>query len=272
MVGLFAKCGLHNTEKYRHSPNDKYHAILRQIAHKLNLPEARKDPLTKLPREIVGMIFSYVDTTTLIRCCRVSKLWRQVIEPDKAMWSSIRLKRPRSSRYFTKFLQRHRDVRSLVLEDVSRLGLSAAHLRAIVLLQKLQHLYIGNPNVPSFQPDHNLGDLFKLRDPGEKRTAILKRLSLVLDGSDGFDTWENLMNCMSADLEVLDLVPGPRPNLLAGDPTTAPFLSFPKLKKLRLDWLRWAKPLMSRYAVPKLSMVSCMLDQYTKSPSILTKC
>lgn len=264
MVALFAKCGLHNTEKYRHSRDDKYHFILRQISYNLDLPEARKDPFRKLPREIIGLILSHVDTTTLIRCCRVSKSWRQVIEPDTAIWSSIRLKIPRSSRYFAKFLQKHRLVRSLVLEDVSRLGFSAAHLKAIVGLHKLQHLYIGSKAPLGLFPDLSMGTPIE-------HTARVTRLSLVLQEEGSWTTWETLVRRMSPDLEVLNL--RPTYDYMSNTFNIGQLSPFPKLKKLRLDYhpphdrgsSSWVPPFSLVSSVPRVR------DQYTKSPSMLIK-
>lgn len=248
MVGLFAKCGLHNTEKFRHSPDDKYHVILRQISHKLKLPEARKDPMTKLPREIIGLIASYFDTTTLIRCCRVSRSWRRVIELDKTLWSSIRLRRPGKSQYIPKFLQRHRDMRSLVLDDISRLDFSLPLLRTIVRLPKLQHLHIGSR--PQGQLDPPISRNTRSLVPVELgHTARLTRLSLIFDGTaGGLRTWQSLLHSMSPDLEVLNLVPGVRLRRdfdlrFDGQPTP-----FPKLKKLRIG----CEP----HVYPELSLVS----------------
>ncbi|KAM7195442.1 hypothetical protein V8F20_007501 [Naviculisporaceae sp. PSN 640] len=150
---MFVKCGLHNAEKYRHSPDDKYHVILRQMAHRLKLPQSRKDFLTRLPPELIHMIFAHLDTPQLVACCRVSKVWRQSLEADTLLWASINLARPRSSRYFAKFLQRHRTVRNLSIQDCSRLNLSVDKLTAILRLPRLQCLQIASSD--GILADHN---------------------------------------------------------------------------------------------------------------------
>lgn len=220
MVKLFVKCGLYNADKYRHGPDDRYHAILRQMSHNLNLPEARKDPFTKLPRELIGIIFSHLDTTALLRCCRVSKTWRQIIEADAVLWSSIKLKRPRTSRYLAKFLQRHRVVRSLMIDDFSRLDFSIDKLSLMLrLLPNLRHLRIGTPDLFKFPP----GKL----DVQNRQIAPLERVSLLFDARRDPEVWRDVLSKLAGRLEVLDLVPGVAHNL----PLMSPFT---KLKKLSL--------------------------------------
>lgn len=222
---LLVKCGLHNTEEYRHSPDDKYHAILRQMAHNLKLPQSRRDPFTKLPRELIGIIFSHLDTTALIRCCRVNKTWRRIIETDTLLWSSISLKKPTSSRYFGKFLQRHRTMRSLLIDDFSRLKLSPEKLALILRLPHLKRLRIAGAGE---LVTANGGRLSNIK---ANEIAPLVRLSLlrVLDSRRQVDpVWMQIVSRTASSLEVLELGHVIVNNLGPNSPV------FPNLKKLYL--------------------------------------
>lgn len=226
---LFVKCGLHNAEKHRHSPDDRYHVILRQISHNLKLPQSRKDPLTKLPPELINMIFTHLDTPELISCCRVSKIWRRSIEADTLLWASINLTRPRSSRYFAKFLQRHRTVRKLSIGDCSRLNLSLDKLTTILRLPRLQSLRIANPGALVMNPGNDALGM----EPNA--IAPLTKLSLFNNSEEQGQAEPVLVELVrkkASTLEVLELGRISPDSIFDEDWHE----TFPNLKKLCLFW------------------------------------
>ncbi|KAM7211463.1 hypothetical protein V8F06_013144 [Rhypophila decipiens] len=195
---LFVKCALYKTDK-----SDNYHTVLRQMSHILKLPESRRDPFTKLPRELIGMIFSHLNTTSLIRCCRVNKSWRQTIEADTILWSSITMKKPKTSRYLGKFLQRHQTVRKLSIHDISQLVLQAQKLATILRLPRLQQLCIaGDGDLAYYKGD-------EIKQIKANEIAPLERLSILLRyNQEKFSEWGEIVKKTSATLQVLELGPG----------------------------------------------------------------
>ncbi|KAK3325226.1 hypothetical protein B0H66DRAFT_114780 [Apodospora peruviana] len=199
-VYSFVKSGLYNTEKYRHGPDTKHNFILRQMSHNMNMVESRKDPLRKLPREIISMIFSYLDATALIRSCRVDRMWRQVLGSDKVLWSSIRLRHPRSTRYFAKFLQRHHEIKSLAIDDVSAFQLTPDKLCSILALPNLEHLCLGIRS-GFIHPGPSTTLASRLRNPFK-----LVRLSLMgLSESRNIQVLQHLVEKVSESLETLNI-------------------------------------------------------------------
>ncbi|KAK4219128.1 hypothetical protein QBC37DRAFT_151475 [Rhypophila decipiens] len=219
---LFVKCALYKTDK-----SDNYHTVLRQMSHILKLPESRRDPFTKLPRELIGMIFSHLNTTSLIRCCRVNKSWRQTIEADRILWSSITMKKPKTSRYFAKFLQRHQTVRKLSIHDISRLLLDVPKLATILRLPRLQQLCItGDGSLASYTGNH-------IKDLKSNEIAPLERLSVLLRSNQrNFSTWGEIIFNTAATLQVLELGAGAAWRLHS---FTHPRFVMPNLKKLYLN-------------------------------------
>ena len=83
LIRPFIKCGLNNTPLRRNAQDTKYRvrasrstlkvllanapqAILQKMAHHMRMPEAKVNPLSKLPPEVLSMIFSYMDLTSLL--------------------------------------------------------------------------------------------------------------------------------------------------------------------------------------------------------------
>ncbi|KAK0635317.1 hypothetical protein B0T17DRAFT_38050 [Bombardia bombarda] len=226
LITLFIKSGLHNTQKYRHSPDDKYHIILRKMAHNLNMAESLRDPIQKLPAELLGIIFSYLDTADLCRCTRVNKLWKQVVLSDKMLWRHIRMRRPKNpGRYFANFLKSHTEARSLVIDDMCDFSLTETKLRSIALfLPRLERLCLSSsksfldmrfPTKPLGTPGINL--------------KMLTQLSLISIPEHNFQTVRQLIHLTHASLEVLDIKP------ITHDIEEAFMLDpMPKLKRLRI--------------------------------------
>ncbi|KAK3373441.1 hypothetical protein B0T24DRAFT_623163 [Lasiosphaeria ovina] len=145
LIRSFVKAGIYNMNKYRHSPDDKYHLVIRAMAHKLDMPEARQDPVRKLPREILGMVLSYLDSTAVLRCVRVSKQWNEVFVSDKTLWREFRLGKPRSpGRFLGNFLNKHGHIRTLVINDAGKFALTSLKMSMLCRgLPDLERLSLG---------------------------------------------------------------------------------------------------------------------------------
>ncbi|KAK1750616.1 hypothetical protein QBC47DRAFT_393890 [Echria macrotheca] len=146
LVKCFIRAGLHNCQNYRQGPETKYDIILRKMAHSLSMMESRKDPIRKLPREILSMIFSYLDTTSLLRCQRVNKEWSQLLLSDRSAWTVVRVKEPRNpGRFFHTFLSNRPGIRTLVFEDLVNSRLEASELQVMLwnMLPNLERMHLG---------------------------------------------------------------------------------------------------------------------------------
>ncbi|KAK3370288.1 hypothetical protein B0H63DRAFT_486672 [Podospora didyma] len=199
MLQAFVKSGLHNMEKYRHSYDDKHHVILRKMAHNLKMPQSRRDPIKKLPREIFSMILMYLNFPELICCLLVNKHWNQVCVKDSALWRDLRLTAPRNpGRQFGTFLQKHSNMRTLVIENIDKLPLNPKRMDMISFyLPNLECLRLGSPR---FFP--SMGRFEGV--PG-KQLAKLTQLSLVGIEQESAGLLEKLLQLTHTSLEVLDL-------------------------------------------------------------------
>ncbi|KAL2131833.1 hypothetical protein VTI74DRAFT_4577 [Chaetomium olivicolor] len=221
LLARFVKTGLHNTERYRRGFKDSYHIVLHQMGHSLKLKQARRDPVNKFPPEVLTMIFSLLDITSLAQCVRVSKQWNRVVLQDAMLWADLRLRRPQNpGRFFASFLQQRQCIKTFVLHDASLFKWTSNKLRNVVYgLPRLQQLCLdgGLPCTP------NLAD-FCIEG---KRGARLTRLSLI-----SFDAGlvAKLVELNRETLEVLNLVD------LQGE-LNCVFSStlLPKLKKLKVS-------------------------------------
>ncbi|KAK3328322.1 hypothetical protein B0T19DRAFT_187122 [Cercophora scortea] len=206
VIKLFVKAGLHNTQKYRHGTDDLYNAVLHKMAHSLKMPESRRDPMKKFPREVVSMIFSYLDRTALSRCTRVSKAWSRYVVSDKMLWGDIRVERPRNpGRYFGSFLNKHHQyIKSLVIDDVSDFALSESKVKMIATgLLNLERLHIGFGMKQWFPPSASTPSW---GEPGRHLTK-LTQLSLVnINRMDSRFLLPALLRLAGDFLEQLDLI------------------------------------------------------------------
>ena len=153
---------------------------------------------------------------------RVNKVWSHTIASDSMLWTDLRLKKPRNpGRYFAKFLQKNRGIKTFVIEDLSAFALSSLKLQQLFYsspgLKRLRLVAANKPLAlsPAFQG--NLG----------KDLAHLTHLSLVRIAHN-YALIVELLRLSSPSLEVLDVIDD---SPLASVALLVPML---KLKKLRL--------------------------------------
>lgn len=86
VLGRFVQSGLRITDRHRRGPKDTYNVggsipipldtrdwsaykfsqvVLRRMAYHLDCDEAHRDPVKEFPLEILGLVFSRLDTTDL---------------------------------------------------------------------------------------------------------------------------------------------------------------------------------------------------------------
>ncbi|KAL2018009.1 hypothetical protein VTK56DRAFT_1389 [Thermocarpiscus australiensis] len=224
LIKCFLKAGVDYTERYRREPNNSYHFVLYKMAQNRKTGP-RRDPVRKLPAELLSMIFSYLDFTALSHCLLVNKQWNQVVLQDKKLWRDVRLKQPRRpGRWALRdFLHRHQEIRSLVIRDTSKFGLTTSRLNQIFYgLPQLERLCLSTGR------EHGSADQdavsFGIPD---RAGANLTQLSLVAFFCG--DTVRNFLRLTCDTLEVLDLV------RTGGDVSgVVGSVQLPRLKKLRL--------------------------------------
>ncbi|KAL2157110.1 hypothetical protein VTH06DRAFT_7025 [Thermothelomyces fergusii] len=234
LLDRFVEVGLDITSRYRQRPKDSFNVVLQRMAFHMKCETARRDPVRELPSEVLSMIFSLLDTASLIRCLGVNRQWNQRVTHDGRLWADLRLGRPGSpGRHFPAFLQKHqRDIKSLVIHDVSRFQLTAAKIHQILQgLPKLERLYLDSGKS---YPHRVQIDLQLPRAPTPS-SARLTQLSLV-----SFSLAKPVTQLLSFSrdtLTVLDIVnSGPfAPRQSAG--TASPFdtICLARLKKLRIS-------------------------------------
>ena len=87
VLGRFVQAGLRITDRYRRGPKDTFNVggsipipfdtrnwsahrfsqvVLRRMAYHLKCDTARRDPVKEFPREVLGMVFSLLDTTDIL--------------------------------------------------------------------------------------------------------------------------------------------------------------------------------------------------------------
>ncbi|KAL2175794.1 uncharacterized protein P884DRAFT_205071 [Thermothelomyces heterothallicus CBS 202.75] len=233
LLDRFVQVGLDITSRYRHKPKDSYNVVLQRMAYHMKCEIARRDPVKELPSEVLSMIFSLLDTTTLIRCLGVNKQWNQHITHDSRLWADLRLSRPGSpGRHFPAFLQKHqRDIKSLVIHDVSRFQLTTTKIHQILQgLPRLERLYLDSgKRYPNRSEIH-----LQLPRAPTPSSARLTQLSLV-----SFNLVKPVMQLLSFSRDTLTVL-----NLVNAGPfvsrqsagTSNPFdaIRLAKLKKLRI--------------------------------------
>ncbi|KAH6844995.1 hypothetical protein B0I37DRAFT_173400 [Chaetomium sp. MPI-CAGE-AT-0009] len=144
-LGRFVQSGLRITDRHRRGLKDSYNVVLRRMAYHLKCDTAYRDPVKEFPREVLGMVFSYLDTTDLIQCLRVNKQWNRLASEDDS-WNDLRLTRPRNpGHHFVDFLQKHQRIKSLVIHDATHFNLSIGHrfYQMLFGLPQLDRLCIG---------------------------------------------------------------------------------------------------------------------------------
>ncbi|KAK4104314.1 hypothetical protein N658DRAFT_493816 [Parathielavia hyrcaniae] len=139
LLERFVDRALHTTGRHRQRPKDSYDVVLQRMAYNLKIEVARRDPAKEFPPEVLGMIFLQLSTSDVNRCLRVNKHWSQLILRDTVLWTHLRLGRPGNpGRSFPTFLQKHPEIRSLVIRDASDFQLTGQKLCNI--LHGLPHL------------------------------------------------------------------------------------------------------------------------------------
>ncbi|ESA42542.1 hypothetical protein NCU10476 [Neurospora crassa OR74A] len=224
----FVRSGLYNMEQYRRGKYNQYHWLLRQLSSMLDMPESKRDPVEKLPHELLTMIWSHLDTDSLMRCERVSKKWQKLVLSDSVLWSKVSLGRPgKPGRLFPKFLNKHKNIRSLTINDTSYFKMTHDKLQMIMRglpsLERLslhRRMRLNNPDGP--------GDVPKLLG-GVQGKHLTKLTHLSLNKLDAH-TAKELLALTSPSLQVLDLQGFSGKNL-NGIMTRQPW---PSLRKLRL--------------------------------------
>ncbi|ESA42543.1 hypothetical protein GE21DRAFT_7710 [Neurospora crassa] len=215
-------------EQYRRGKYNQYHWLLRQLSSMLDMPESKRDPVEKLPHELLTMIWSHLDTDSLMRCERVSKKWQKLVLSDSVLWSKVSLGRPgKPGRLFPKFLNKHKNIRSLTINDTSYFKMTHDKLQMIMRglpsLERLslhRRMRLNNPDGP--------GDVPKLLG-GVQGKHLTKLTHLSLNKLDAH-TAKELLALTSPSLQVLDLQGFSGKNL-NGIMTRQPW---PSLRKLRL--------------------------------------
>lgn len=87
VLGRLVQTGLRITDRYRRGPTNTYNVrgsipipfdtrnwsahrfsqvVLRRMAYHLKCDTANRDPVKEFPREVLGMVFSLLDTTDLV--------------------------------------------------------------------------------------------------------------------------------------------------------------------------------------------------------------
>ncbi|SPQ22220.1 818364c0-cff4-44bf-b55e-63408245de96 [Thermothielavioides terrestris] len=199
LLRSLVRTGLYNTSRSRARPRGPYYFILQDIAHRLKIKEARRDPVEWFPAEVLTLIFSHLDITSLIKCLSVSKQWNRQVRCDSVLWEDLRLNRPRNpGRFLAKFLQQHQEIRTFVVYESSSFSLNGSKISTIFYgLPRLQRLYLTALPRPSELP----GLDFQLRQaPG----ASLTQLTLVYFYNQR--PVKKLLDLTCNTLEVLDLV------------------------------------------------------------------
>ncbi|KAK5661538.1 hypothetical protein OQA88_11442 [Cercophora sp. LCS_1] len=228
LVKPFIRCGIHNTKTYGKGLVTKYHMVLHRMAHSLGMAEAKRDPMRTLPRELISLVFSFLDLTSLCRCKRVSKEWARILISDKAAWAHVHMTRPRNpGRYFEKFLRYRPGIRNLIMEDVQDFGLTTARVGTLCALQDLRRLHLGIAKKGYAFPPPEPNKILGLQLP--RRLCALTHLSLRITEARNFVIPE-LMTSFRETLEDIDVVSGSVRHLATFDANNP----FPRLKRLRL--------------------------------------
>ncbi|KAK3360259.1 hypothetical protein B0T25DRAFT_125884 [Lasiosphaeria hispida] len=235
LINDFVRCGLHNARKHRHGLDDIYHTVLRKMAHSLHMPESRIDPVKKLPREVLGIVFSYLSTSALCRCLRVDKQWNQLLLSDKMLWTHLRIKTPGNpGRGFDFFVKKHPEIKSFVLDEFHGFSPAPRKCRKLLGMPNLQRLHLGTAKkLPVSTQSILLSD--NIIPSREFRLKHLTHLSL--HGISYTVAAFELIQLASSCLEVLDLVLFPdKANegfLRVGFGCSIAEQPMPRLKKLR---------------------------------------
>lgn len=217
--------------------------VLRRMAHSMGMDEAKRDVVRKLPRELMSLVFSFLDLTTLwsvfptpvslcpnicSRCKRVSKEWLQILISDQAAWANIHLNRPRNpGRSFEKFLKYRPGIRSLIIEDVQDFGLSTNRVATLCGLRGLKRLHFGNAKKGYAFPSPGPKNMLALQLP--HRLCELTHLSLRFTEARNF-LITDLISVFRETLEDINVVSGSVHHLAAFSVN----MPFPRLKRLRL--------------------------------------
>ncbi|KAJ4419034.1 hypothetical protein N0V85_001206 [Neurospora sp. IMI 360204] len=199
----FVRSGLYNMEQYRRVKYNQYHILLRQLSSMLDMPESKRDPVEKLPHELLTMIWSHLDTESLMRCERVSKKWQKLVLSDSMLWSKVSLGRPgKPGRLFPRFLNKHKNIRSLTINDTSYFKMTHDKLQMIMRglpnLERLslhRRMRLSNPDGPE--------DIPKMLG-GVQGKHLTKLTHLSLNKLDAHTAGE-LLPLTSPSLQVLDL-------------------------------------------------------------------
>lgn len=200
----FVRSGLYNMEQYRRVKKDnQYHILLRQLSSLLEMPESKRDPVEKLPHELLTMIWSQLDTEDLMKCERVNKKWQKLLLSDSVLWNEVSLGRPgKPARLFPRFLNKHKSIRSLTINDTTYFKMTHDKLQMIMRglsnLERLclhRRIRLNNPDGPEDVPK-------LLGGVRGKHLAMLTHLSL--DKLDARTTGQ-LLALTSLSLQVLDL-------------------------------------------------------------------
>ncbi|KAK4191210.1 hypothetical protein QBC35DRAFT_24503 [Podospora australis] len=143
LIKYFVRTGLVLTgEQYRkRRMRDPFDHILQRMAHKLGLPAACRDPMVKLPLEIVYQVFSYLSADDIFRCVQVSKSWSRLINQKPAFWDDLYFhdfRRPPPIKRLAAFIRPRSQIKSLTIHEVARFDLSPDRLR--IILFGLPHL------------------------------------------------------------------------------------------------------------------------------------
>ncbi|KAL2261321.1 hypothetical protein VTK26DRAFT_4393 [Humicola hyalothermophila] len=218
------KHGLHNKEHHRPIPSDSYYLILNRMGHTFRLDASRKDPVKKLPAEVLTIVFSHLDHGSLIRCLRVNKQWSQAVLWDKTLWTELRLRKPRNpGRPFSDFVRKHPDIRSLAIEDVGEFGMTTSKLHSIFYgLPRLERLEL---NMEKYSQS---GQALDFGIPG---MSGAKLTHLTLNSFPDSETVRRLIELTRDTLEVLDVKNW---NLEFDTSHLLGTATLPKLKKLRV--------------------------------------
>ncbi|KAK3309131.1 uncharacterized protein B0T15DRAFT_509519 [Chaetomium strumarium] len=220
----FVSSGLWSTDKYGNGLNDSYDVILHIIAHSLKISAARIDPVQKFPQEVLSMIFAHLDTTSLLKCLRVSKQWHRVVLGDSSLWLDVRLIRPLNPKTdFARFLQQRPGITTLAIYDAADFQVNETKLRSIMYgLRQLKRLYLNSGKaLPAIQK-------LAFKSMWLKTAASLTHLSI--SGFDSEEPVEALVRLSAKTLQALDLVK-------TGHEVNEIFKKspcFPNLKKLRI--------------------------------------
>ncbi|KAK4246770.1 hypothetical protein C7999DRAFT_41840 [Corynascus novoguineensis] len=234
LLDRFVHVALDITGRHRCKPKDSYNVVLQRMAFHMKCEIACRDPIKEFPYEVLTMIFSLLNTSSIIQCLGVNKQWNQFIIQNTKLWDDLRLNRPGNpGRYFPAFLQKHQgEIKSLVIRDTSNFQANAVKIRQILQgLPKLERLHLdsGKPCPHTHEVDLQLPRL------PTTSWARLTQLSLV-----SFRFEKPVMQLLSFSkdtLTVLDLVnTGPFSSMESSPGVTNALdsIRLPKLKKLRI--------------------------------------